>query len=112
MRDRRPASRCVCCVIALLTVMAERGACRADDPPAANPAQEFFRRFQQQPFANPQEMFDRIFGTNAEAEQAALEKIEISPEEERKFGEQAAAACLDSLKQQRVRLLNIGKNVD
>jgi predicted Zn-dependent protease len=103
-------------VIAILTVcltaMAERGACRADDPPAANLAQEFFRRFQQQPFANPQEMFDRIFGTNAEAEQAALEKIEVSPEEERKFGEQAATAYLDSLKQQRVRLFTKGKNVD
>ena len=32
--------------------------------------------------------------------------------EERRFGEQAATAYLDSLKQQRVRLFTKGKNVD
>jgi predicted Zn-dependent protease len=84
----------------------------ADDPPEVHPAQEFFRRFQQQPFGNPQEMFDRLFGADSEQERAVLDSIEVSPEEESRLGKQAATAYLDSLKQQRVRLVTQGRDVE
>lgn len=103
----------IVCLAACSAAIAGSAPCAAaDDPPPANPAQEFFRRFQQQPFANPQEMLDRLFGADAEQERAMLDKIEVSAEEETRLGKQAATAYLDSLKQQRVRLLTQGRDVD
>lgn len=68
--------------------------------------------FQFLPFDNPQEILDRMFGTDAEAERQALDGIKVSIDEEQRFGNDEAEAYLNWLKQQRVRLLTKGRDVD
>jgi predicted Zn-dependent protease len=71
-----------------------------------------FRPFPPPPFGEPQEMLDRIFGADSEAERHELERIEISSEEEEQIGNDAAEAYLDWLRQQRVRLQTKGRDVE
>src|SRR4051794_34581752 len=57
-------------------------------------------------------MFDQMFGTDSESEQQALERIEISVEEEKRVGNGASDAYLDSLRQQGMTLLTKGRDVE
>lgn len=79
--------------------------------PAQPPQQDFLRQFQSAPFGNPQEMLDRMFGTDAEAERLAFEGIELSAEEEQRIGNEAAEAYLDWLRRQGAPLLKRGRDV-
>jgi predicted Zn-dependent protease len=92
---------CGTCFLALMT-----GAACAQEP------DEGLKPFQSLPFGDPQQMLDRLFGTNPQAEQQALESIEISIEEEERIGNDAAETYLNSLRQQRVKLLTKGRDVE
>ena len=79
---------------------------------AQQPQEDFFKQFQAAPFGNPQEMLDRMFGTDAESERQALEDIEVSVVEEQRIGNEAAEAYLDWLRLQRVPLRTKGRDAN
>lgn len=64
------------------------------------------------PFANPEKMFERMFGEDSAADQAALQKIEISRKEEQDFGKQILQAGLAAWKAERIKVVSQGEDVD
>ena len=63
------------------------------------------------PFADPQKMFDRMFGPETEEDEKALARVEVSIQEERQMGETAVAAFLAGMKQRRIGVVYRGKDV-
>ncbi len=63
------------------------------------------------PFADPQKMFDQMFGPETEADEKALAQVEVSMQEERQMGETAVAAFLAGMKQRRINVVSRGKDV-
>ncbi len=97
--DRRKGYRLAC--LAVATALSCPVALAAQPPvtkstPPTNPAEAFFNQF---------------FGGETEEDRKALDTIQVSLEEERRFGKQAADAYLDFLKQQKVRLVTRGREV-
>jgi predicted Zn-dependent protease len=64
------------------------------------------------PFANPEQFFNQFFGEASDDERAALEKVEISFQEERKFGDAAAQQYRDELKRQGIAVTDRGHEVE
>jgi len=62
-------------------------------------------------FADPNRMFERLFGEETEQDRQALAQIEVSAREERQMGQQAVEAYLASLRQQGIRVVTRGKEV-
>ena len=63
-------------------------------------------------FGSPDEFFEQMFGKSTPEEEQLLESIEISPEEEREFGEPQVEEFLDQLKQQGFKAVRRGKDVE
>ena len=63
------------------------------------------------PFADPQKMFDQMFGPETEADEKALAQVEVSMQEERQMGETAVAAFLAGMKQRRINVVSRAKDV-
>jgi predicted Zn-dependent protease len=57
-------------------------------------------------------MLDRFFGMDSQQEEKALAAIKISPKEEEELGRTATRAYLDFLKEQKIRVVARGKEVD
>lgn len=64
------------------------------------------------PWADPQAMFEQIFGKEGEVDEQVLAKIQVSPKEERQIGAQAVEAYLAEIKRQGMRVVVRGKDVD
>ena len=56
-------------------------------------------------------MLEEMFGPDSPEQEQALAKIEVSAEEERRIGTQAAQAFLDSLKSQGIAVTDRGRDV-
>ncbi len=63
-------------------------------------------------FADPAEMFQRMFGQPSEEQRKALETIPVSIREETRMGEAAVKAYLADLRRQGVRVVSRGQNVE
>jgi predicted Zn-dependent protease len=61
---------------------------------------------------DPARFLDQFFGHDRDAQQRKLAEIEITPQEEKRFGDQALQAFLAELRQQRVRVLSRGPEVE
>jgi len=66
----------------------------------------------QPPWANPQAMFETIFGAEGEVDEKVLAEIEVSAREEQQTGKKAVEAYLGQLKAQRQRVVRRGKDVE
>ncbi|MGA2259110.1 MAG: M48 family metallopeptidase [Thermoguttaceae bacterium] len=86
-------------------------ACFAAVLPGSGRAAEPRRPPVEIPFADPQKMFDRMFGPDTEEDEKALSRVEISIPEERQMGETAVAAFLADLKQRGISVASRGKDV-
>jgi predicted Zn-dependent protease len=64
------------------------------------------------PFANPEQFFNQFFGEETEEERRAIQKLEISLPEERKFGDAAAQQYLEELKRQGIAVTDRGPEVE
>lgn len=100
LADRRNRHSLAC--LALATALACPTARAAQTPatkstPPTNPADAFFNQF---------------FGGESDEDRKALDAIAVSLEDERRFGKQAADAYFDFLKQQKVRLVTRGREVE
>ncbi len=62
-------------------------------------------------FADPSKMFEEMFGPEPKEQERALAEIEVSVQEERRVGTQAAQAFLTSLRSQGIRVTNRGGQV-
>jgi predicted Zn-dependent protease len=62
--------------------------------------------------ANPDEFFERMFGKSTPEEERALEDVKVSIKEEREFGQPQVDAFLAQLKEQGLRVVRKGKDVD
>jgi len=58
------------------------------------------------------QMFDQMFGTPTEEQQKALEKVEISWEDEQRFGREVADRFLAELRGKGIRVVSRGKEVE
>lgn len=71
---------------------------------------------QAQPFrfslSQPEKMFDQFFGEDSEADREALEKIKISPDDERQLGRQILEAGRAGWKAEGIEILSKGRDVD
>lgn len=63
-------------------------------------------------WADPEAMFEAIFGEEGEVDAKTLAEIEVSPLEERQIGKQAVEAYLSQLKAQGLRVVRRGKDVE
>src|SRR5262245_49733012 len=61
---------------------------------------------------NPEEFFERMLGTPAPEERETLEDVKIPFKEERDFGQPQVDAFLAQLKEQGLRVIRKGKDVD
>lgn len=61
--------------------------------------------------ADPQLMFETIFGAEGEVDERVLAEIDVSAREERQIGKRAVETYLGQLKAQRVRVVQRGKDV-
>lgn len=66
----------------------------------------------QPPWADPQSMFEAIFGAEGEVDAKTLAEIEVSPQEERQIGKQTVDAYLDQLRAEGLRVVKRGKDID
>ena len=57
-------------------------------------------------------MLDRLFGADSPEEVKALEAIKISPKEEAELGQAAVQSYLAYLKEQKIRVVSRGKDID
>ena len=64
------------------------------------------------PFADPAKMLEQMFGEDSDEDRQALEKIEVTVEEERQWGGQLVQADLARLKESDIRVETAGRNVD
>lgn len=64
------------------------------------------------PFAEPQDFFDQLFGKETPADKGALAKIEITPQEERDYGNRAAQTYLAELRRHNIDVVSRGKDVE
>ena len=63
------------------------------------------------PWANPQAMFETLFGVEGDVDEKVLAEINVSAREERQIGKRAVDAYLGQLKMQRLRVVQRGKDV-
>jgi predicted Zn-dependent protease len=66
----------------------------------------------QNPFFDPQKMFDQIFGEVPKLDDAALAKVEVTAAEEAKLGKQGLEAAKQQFAKSEVKLLTRGKEVE
>jgi len=64
------------------------------------------------PWADPQAMFEQLFGKEGEVDEKVLAEIKVTAEEERQIGKKAVEAYLAHLKRQRLRVVERGKDVE
>jgi predicted Zn-dependent protease len=64
------------------------------------------------PFADPSKMFEQAFGEDSEADRKAIEKIEVSVEDERQLGQQILQSGLASLKDAGIKVESTGRDVE
>jgi predicted Zn-dependent protease len=64
------------------------------------------------PFTDPSKMFEQAFGEDTEADRKALEKIEVSVDEERQLGKQILQSGLASLKESGIKVETKGRDVE
>ena len=64
------------------------------------------------PFSDPMQMFDQMFGEDAEKDRAALEKIDVSAQEERQFGDRLVQETLLALKEMQIETESKGRDVE
>ncbi len=64
------------------------------------------------PFTDPSKMFEQAFGEDTEADRKALEKIEVSADEERQLGKQILQSGLASLKESGIKVETKGRDVE
>jgi len=62
--------------------------------------------------ANPQQFFDRMFGAETPEDLQQLKNIEVSSNDELRFGRAAAQAYLDDLRKRNVRVTSVGKDAE
>jgi predicted Zn-dependent protease len=63
------------------------------------------------PFS-PDQMFEQLFGASTVDEQVALSRIEISPRDEKRFGDAMVDAYLASVRQQGFKVVDRGRDVE
>ena len=63
-------------------------------------------------WANPEKLFEQLFGPESEREREILKGVTISSAEEREYGNRAAQALLDELRRKRTAVTRRGKDVD
>ncbi len=64
------------------------------------------------PWADPEAMFEGLFGKGGAVDEKALAAIEVTPKEEQQIGKRAVDAYLAQLRQQRLRLSVGGRQVE
>ena len=64
------------------------------------------------PWNDPQAMFDTLFGEEGEDDEKVLAEIEVSAREEYQIGKRAVGSYLAYLKQQRLRIVKRGRDID
>lgn len=64
------------------------------------------------PFADPQNMFDQMFGEDSPADREALRKIKVSAKDERELGKQILDGGLAAWKKEGIDVVSKGKDVD
>ena len=93
------------CLMTLLMLLAGVLAPAEDVPLHAQPPKP-------PPWADPQAMFEQIFGKQDEVDEKVLAEIEVSAKEEQQIGERAVEAYLAQLKRQRMRVVTRGRDVE
>ena len=63
-------------------------------------------------WANPEKMFEQLFGAESEREREILKGVTISAGEEREYGNRVAQAFLDDLRLQHIAVTRRGKDID
>lgn len=66
----------------------------------------------QLPFTDPSKMFEQAFGEDSEEDRMALEKIEVSVDDERQLGKQILQSGLDELKSAGIFVATSGRDVE
>src|SRR5262245_24561918 len=64
------------------------------------------------PFADPQDMFDQMFGEDSPADREALRKIKISAKDERDLGKQILDSGLAAWKKEGINVVSKGEDVE
>lgn len=64
------------------------------------------------PWADPEAMFEAMFGEEGEVDAKTLAEIEVFPREERQIGKQAVEAYLNRLQAQGLRVVRRGEDVE
>jgi predicted Zn-dependent protease len=64
------------------------------------------------PFTDPAKMFEQMFGEDAEEDRLALEKVEVSVDEERQLGQQLVQGALALLKESGIAVETNGRDVE
>jgi predicted Zn-dependent protease len=64
------------------------------------------------PFTDPSQMFEKMFGEDTEEDRKALEKIDVSPKDERELGQQILQSGLSSLKDSGIEIVSKGRDVE
>ena len=64
------------------------------------------------PFVDPQKMFEQAFGEDSEADRKALEKIDVSIDEEKQLGKQILQSGLASFKEAGIMIETKGRDVE
>ena len=67
--------------------------------------------FHPKDFSDPSEFLERFLGADHAGDERALERIKVSAAEERKLGQRSLRAYLNSLKRQKIRVVDRGKEV-
>jgi len=81
-------------------------------PAAEPPVDRGAKPWLEVPFADPQRFFERLFGQESAEDKRALAGIEISPKEERQFGQEATNAFLADLRRQGIQVVRRGRDVE
>lgn len=76
------------------------------------PGDDGFSGFPRAIGASPEAFFEPMFGKSSAEEERALEKVKIGIKEEREFGQPQIDAFLAQLKEQGLRVMRTGKDVD
>jgi predicted Zn-dependent protease len=69
-------------------------------------------QFTRLPFSDPDQMFEQMFGEDQEEDRRALEKMEVSFEEERQLGQKLVHNAVTTLKEAGIKLETDGRDVE
>lgn len=101
---RSRPSRAAFSIVALVCLFGPVGFVDAAAPQRDPPRPPFW--------TDPQAMFETLFGKEGEVDEEVLSEIEVSAREERQIGKTMVEGYLASLKRQRLRFVERGKDVE